>query len=147
MRKVLLFLAFLLLIPIIIKAEDKMNPDGYIRRLSFVFEMGYDWANGNRSHTIYQGIHVPPSGGEIPIVNFVELPATIKNPFLKLQILHPTSDKFTLFLNIFRSWYWESDKGKSYHFSLSSGDLYFFYPDRSYYDRFSVSGGFKLYIK
>ena len=132
MKKTILVLLVLIFMVCPIKGQDKINPDGYIRGLSFNFEMGYDWSRGNRSRLVLSGY-----AESYAIFLHPELSAKTDNLFLRLVILHPTSKHFTIYSNIYRSWYWEEDEGGGFIPN----------PDKTYYNKFSVSTGFKLYIK
>lgn len=108
------------LVPIL-KAQEKMNPDGYIGGTTLKIESGFDYFG--QPACIYDELNISQD-------------LSIKSWFVKLNILFPLSYKTTLFLNLSYNPFKEKFISNAY-----------FYGSELKYTRFTASGGIYLYFK
>ena len=133
MKKIILISIFFFIFSPVVESQDlaetfklkepKLNPDGYIGGVTFKIEPGFDYV-GNAEYKENLGSSSATQD------------LTIKNPFLKLNVLFPLAENSTFFLTTTVNWFKEKGIENDY-----------FWGWETHYTRFSISGGFNFYLK
>ena len=118
MKRLLLILIILGTLFFQARAQEKINPDGYVKGFTLHIEPGWEIGTGEYK------------------VSSVTQNLRIDNPYLRMAMFIPLSEKSTIFINT----------GLGYLKQIGNGNNYF-PADELKFTKFSISVGWKVYFK
>jgi hypothetical protein len=118
MKKIILVLLVLIFMACSVKAQDKMNPDGYVNGVTFYIEPGWEVGTGEYK------------------VRSESQNLRFDNPYLRISMFIPLSEKSTISINT----------GLGHLTQIGSGNNCF-PADELKFTRLSISVGWKIYLK